>query len=106
MSDLVVKKINSLREKINYHDQRYYVLADPEISDPEFDELLTELLLLEENHPELVTKDSPTQRVGSDLTKKANQIKHKTPMLSLSNTYNEEELFAFDKRVRGGLQEG
>ena len=106
MSDLVVKKINSLREKINYHNQRYYVLADPEISDPEFDELLTELLLLEENHPELVTKDSPTQRVGSDITKKANQIEHKTPMLSLSNTYNEEELFAFDKRVRGGLEEG
>ena len=105
MSDLIAEKINTLREKINYHNQRYYVLADPEISDYEFDLLLKELIFLEEKHPELVTKDSPTQRVGSDITKKANQIEHKTPMLSLSNTYNEEELFAFDKRVQSGLDE-
>ena len=105
MTDSIAEKIEFLREKINYHNQRYYVLTEPEISDYEFDTLLKELLLLEENNPELVTKDSPTQRVGSDITKKANQIKHKTPMLSLSNTYNEEELFAFDKRVRSGLSE-
>lgn len=105
MSDSISEKMETLREKINYHNQRYYVLAEPEISDYEFDSLLNELLLLEEIHPEFVTKDSPTQRVGSDITKKASQIEHKTPMLSLANTYNEEELFAFDKRVRSGLEE-
>lgn len=105
MINLIAEKIESLQEKINYHNQRYYVLAKPEISDYEFDILLKELLRLEKEHPEFVTKDSPTQRVGSDITKKANQIEHKTPMLSLSNTYNEEELFAFDKRVKSGLGE-
>ncbi len=105
MTDSITEEIESLRDKINYHNQRYYVIAEPEISDYEFDSLLKELLHLEEKNPNLVTKDSPTQRVGSDITKKANQIEHKTPMLSLSNTYNEDELFAFDKRVKGGLSE-
>ena len=68
--------------------------------------LLNELIELEKKHPEFITEDSPTQRVGSDITKKSNQIEHKTPMLSLSNTYNEEDLFAFDKRVESGLEEG
>ncbi|MCF6271110.1 MAG: NAD-dependent DNA ligase LigA [Melioribacteraceae bacterium] len=105
MTDSIAEKIESLREKINHHNHRYYVLAEPEISDYEFDKLLNELILLEEKHPEFITKDSPTQRVGSDITKTTNQIEHKTPMLSLSNTYNEDELFAFDKRVKIGLDE-
>ncbi len=106
MTDSIAEKIGFLREKINYHNHRYYVLAEPEISDYEFDLLLKELLELEEKNPELITPDSPTQRVGSDITKKANQIEHKTPMLSLSNTYTVAELFAFDKRVKSVLGEG
>jgi len=106
MNDSIAEKIEYLREKINYHNHKYYVLAEPEISDYEFDLLLKELLHLEKKNPKFVTKNSPTQRVGSDITKKANQIEHKTPMLSLSNTYSEEELFAFDKRVCSGLSEG
>jgi DNA ligase (NAD+) len=105
MSIAISEKINSLREKINYYNHKYYVLAESEISDYDFDMLLKELQKLEAENPELISKDSPTQRVGSDITKKFNQIEHKTPMLSLSNTYSAEELIAFDKRVKGGLDE-
>ena len=105
MKDSISEKVKDLREKINYHNHKYYVLAESEISDYDFDMLLKELQLLEEAHPELITPNSPTQRVGSDITKKFNQVEHKTPMLSLSNTYSSEELIAFDKRVRGGLDE-
>ena len=101
----ISEKIKSLRDKINYHNHKYYVLADSEISDYDFDMLLKELQELEAEYPELITKDSPTQRVGSDITKKFNQIEHKTPMLSLANTYSADELIAFDKRVKGGLDE-
>ena len=104
MSNSLLEEIENLREKINYHNHKYYVLSESEISDYDFDMLLSELQEIEKKHPELITKDSPTQRVGSDLTKSFNQIKHKTPMLSLSNTYSEEELRAFDQRVKGGLE--
>ncbi|MDA3860793.1 MAG: NAD-dependent DNA ligase LigA, partial [Melioribacteraceae bacterium] len=104
MSNPILDKIENLREKINFHNHKYYVLAESEISDYDFDILLNELLQLEKKHPELITKDSPTQRVGSDLSKVFNSIEHKTPMLSLSNTYSEEELRAFDKRVKSGLE--
>jgi DNA ligase (NAD+) len=105
MKESISEKVKYLREKINYYNHKYYVLAESEISDYDFDMLLKELQLLEETHPELITPNSPTQRVGSDITKKFNQVEHKTPMLSLANTYSSEELIAFDKRVRGGLDE-
>lgn len=98
-------KIEQLRDQIREHDYRYYVLADPVISDQEYDFLLKELEKLEQENPGLVTPDSPTQRVGKDLTKDFNPVEHVIPMLSLANTYNEEELFDFDRRVREALPE-
>jgi len=105
MSSSIQKKIESLRDKIREHDYKYYILTQPSISDPEYDKLVKELEALEKEHPELITPDSPTQRVGSDLTKVFNPVEHKVPMLSLSNTYSEEELFDFDRRVKDGLEE-
>ena len=105
MSNSVKEKIERLRAEINKHNHKYYVLAEPEISDFDYDMLMKELQSLEEQFPEFISKDSPTQRVGSDITKKFNQILHKTPMLSLANTYSEEELFDFDKRVKNGLKQ-
>ncbi|MCK5087547.1 MAG: NAD-dependent DNA ligase LigA, partial [Melioribacteraceae bacterium] len=103
MSDSVKNKINNLRSQLREHDHNYYVLANPTIDDYEYDIMMKELLELETANPDLITPDSPTQRVGSDLTKDFNSIQHKIPMLSLSNTYNEEELIAFDKRVKASL---
>ena len=105
MSSSVQKKIESLREKIREHDYYYYVLAEPAVSDKEYDRLYKELKNLENEHPELITPDSPTQRVGSDLTKEFKPVTHKIPMLSLSNTYSQKELFDFDKRIKDGLPE-
>lgn len=96
-------RIEELRELIREHDYHYYIEAHPIISDYEFDTLLNELIQLEKENPHLITKDSPTQRVGSDLTKEFNSVQHKIPMLSLSNSYSEEELIDFDRRVREGL---
>ncbi len=106
MSSPIEKKIETLREQIRGHDYKYYVLAQPTISDEEYDKLLKELDSLEKEHPELITPDSPTQRVGSDLTKEFKPVEHKIPMLSLSNTYSEEELYDFDRRVKDGLADG
>jgi DNA ligase (NAD+) len=92
-------KIEKLRREINEHNHRYYVLNQPVISDFEYDVLLTELQTLEKKFPELLTDDSPTGRIGSDLTVEFEQQEHKYPMLSLSNTYNEDELRDFDNRV-------
>jgi DNA ligase (NAD+) len=94
------KRISDLKEEINRHNYRYYVLSNPLISDFEFDVLLEELAGLEKEFPELITSDSPTQRVGADLTKEFAQVNHKYPMLSLGNTYSEEEIAEFDGRVR------
>jgi DNA ligase (NAD+) len=105
MSSSIQKKIKSLRDEIKEHDYNYFVLAQPSISDQNYDKLLKELEALEKKHPELITPDSPTQRVGSDLTKIFNPVEHKVPMLSLSNTYSEQELFDFDRRVRDGLDD-
>jgi DNA ligase (NAD+) len=99
----IQERIDRLRELIREHDYNYYVLAEPKISDYEYDLLLKELERFEEEHPDLITPDSPTQRVGKDLVKVFKPVAHKIPMLSLSNTYNEEELFDFDRRVREGL---
>lgn len=99
------KRIAELTEEINRHNYQYYVLSSPNISDYEFDLLLEELTRLEAVFPELISPDSPTQRVGADLTKEFVQVRHKYPMLSLGNTYSQEEIAEFDGRVRKLLGE-
>ena len=106
MARNIEKRIEELRDLIREHDHKYYVLAEPSISDFEYDKLIKELEKLEDENPDLVTPDSPTQRVGKDLTKDFNPVTHQVPMLSLANTYNEEELFDFDRKVREALPEG
>jgi DNA ligase (NAD+) len=93
------KKIESLREKIRHHEYLYYVLDHPEISDAEFDKLMRELKDLEGEHPGLITADSPTQRVGGKPREGFVKVPHSSPMLSLDNTYNEEELRDWERRV-------
>ena len=93
------KNIDSLREKIRHHEYLYYVLDQPEISDAEFDKLMRELKELEAEHPELLTADSPTQRVGGKPREGFVKVRHSSPMLSLDNTYNEEELRDWERRV-------
>ncbi|MBN2689590.1 MAG: NAD-dependent DNA ligase LigA [Gammaproteobacteria bacterium] len=95
--------IVKLRTLIEEHNYRYYVLDDPVISDTEYDALFRELEQLEAHHPELITPDSPTQRVGAAPLKKFAKIEHSVPMLSIRNGFTEEELLAFDKRVREKL---
>lgn len=97
------KEINRLRREINRHDQLYYTLARPEISDGEYDVLMHRLIELEKQHPELVAPDSPTQRVAGTPLPGFTQVKHPVPMLSLDNTYNQEDLREFDQRVCKGL---
>jgi DNA ligase (NAD+) len=96
-------RIEQLRKLIRYHEDRYYVDQSPEITDAEFDALLKELQALERDHPDLVTLDSPTQRVGGRAAEGFAAVQHAEPMLSLDNAYNEEELRAFDDRLRRGL---
>src|ERR1039457_3437614 len=93
------RQLDSLREKIRYHEHRYYVLDDPEISDAEFDRLMNELKALEAQHPELIAADSPTQRVGGKPREGFVKIPHSTPMMSLDNAYSEEELRDWERRV-------
>jgi DNA ligase (NAD+) len=92
-----------LRREIERHNHRYYVLDDPLISDTEFDDLMRELVALEQEHPELRTPDSPTQRVGGRPLEKFGQVRHLQPMLSLANARNEDELRAWEQRVRNLL---
>lgn len=103
MPDKIEKAIEELRELIREHDHKYYVLAEPSISDEEYDKLLKKLETLEQENPHLITSDSPTQRVGKDLTKDFKPVSHKIPMLSLANTYSEEELYDFDRRIHEAL---
>ena len=105
MASTVKKKIESLRDEIRKHDYNYYILNQPTIGDERYDKLVKELEKLEAENPELITPDSPTQRVSKDLTKEFKAVKHKVPMLSLTNTYSEEELNDFDRRVREALPE-
>src|SRR6267378_3038342 len=95
----IQKKIAALREQIRHNEYRYYVLDAPEISDAEFDKLMNELKRLEAEHPELITPDSPTQRVGGKPREGFVKAKHSSPMLSLDNAYNEEELRDWERRV-------
>ncbi len=98
-------KIKSLREELERHNYNYYVLSAPTISDREFDMKMKELQALEEVHPEYADPNSPTQRVGSDLSKEFEQVVHKYPMLSLGNTYSEEEVRDFYERTERALNE-
>jgi DNA ligase (NAD+) len=93
------QKIEALRDKIRYHEHRYYVLDDPAISDADFDQLVNELKRLEAEHPELVTPDSPTQRVGGKPREGFVKVRHSSPMLSLDNAYTEQELRDWERRV-------
>jgi DNA ligase (NAD+) len=96
----IQKRIDDLRRTIDHHNYKYYVEAQPEISDRDFDKLLDELKKLEEAHPELLTPDSPTQRVGGQAIAGFKMVKHREPMLSIENTYNPNELREFDKRIK------
>ncbi len=100
----VRKKIESLREEIRYHNYRYHTLDDIEVPDAEYDRLLRELQRLEKEHPELVTPDSPTQRVGSEPSEALVKVTHRMPMLSLGNVFAEEELQEFHERVAEKLE--
>ncbi|MEW6040487.1 MAG: NAD-dependent DNA ligase LigA, partial [Elusimicrobiota bacterium] len=95
----IEKQIERLREEILRHDYLYYIKAQPVISDSEYDSLLRKLKELEEKAPELITLDSPTQRVSGQVTKDFKNVKHSTPMLSLDNTYSEEEVIEWEKRI-------
>jgi DNA ligase (NAD+) len=100
----VRNRVQELREQINYHNYRYYVLDDPVVSDAEFDRLLQELTRLEERYPELVTPDSPTQRVGAAPLEKFESVAHRQPMLSLENAFSEAEAREFDERLKRFLR--
>jgi DNA ligase (NAD+) len=95
----VEKKLETLRDKIRHHEYRYYVLDDPEISDFDFDKLMEQLKKLEAEYPALITPDSPTQRVGGTPREGVVKVRHSSPMLSLDNTYSEEELRDWERRV-------
>jgi DNA ligase (NAD+) len=105
MSDALQSRIDKLRAQIEYHNYKYYIEDNPEISDLEFDRLMTELQGIEKQHPELITSDSPTQRIGGQPIESFHQAVHAVPMLSIENTYNEEEVQEFDDRVRRLLKD-
>ena len=97
------QRIVQLRRELNEHNYRYYVLNQPTIGDQEFDFLMHELQDLEARHPEMADPNSPTQRVGSDIQTEFRQVAHKYPMLSLANTYNEQDVRQWYESVQKGL---
>lgn len=97
------RQIESLRQQIREHDYKYYVLDRPQISDQDYDRLMKDLIALEEQNPQLITADSPTQRVGGQPVEGFEKINHRVAMLSMDNTYSADELREFDKRVRKNL---
>ncbi|MDX1929509.1 MAG: NAD-dependent DNA ligase LigA [Pirellulaceae bacterium] len=99
----VEKQVEQLRDQIRYHDRKYYVEAAPEITDLEYDRLLQQLKQLETEHPELVTADSPTRRIGDEIVGDLVQVRHRVPMLSIDNTYNIAELSSFFARAQKNL---
>tara|TARA_Y100000588_G_C14253612_1_gene924520 strand:- start:323 stop:2419 length:2097 start_codon:yes stop_codon:yes gene_type:complete len=101
--DRIAQEMEELRTVIRHHEERYYVLCDPEISDVEFDRLLHKLVVLEGKYPEMITPDSPTQRVSGRPVEGFASVEHTVPMLSLENAYDEAALITFDERVRKGL---
>ncbi len=96
----LIERIEKLRQAIRYHNYRYYILNDPEVTDAEYDRLMRQLEELERAHPELITPDSPTQRVGAEPLDEFETVSHSIPMLSLSNALNQDEVRDFDKRVK------
>lgn len=100
LDNSITLRIEKLRAEIEHHSYRYYVLDDPEISDEEYDRLMSDLRALEEKHPHLVTPDSPTQRVGGKALDKFDKVVHQVPMLSLDNAFSEEEIWAWHARLR------
>lgn len=96
----IEQKIKNLKDEINYHNYRYYILDDPEISDAEYDRLMRELQSLERQYPDLITPDSPTQRVGATPLEAFETVAHTLPMLSLDNGFDEAEIREFDTRIR------
>ena len=103
--DAVVERNQQLRDTINHNNYLYYALDDPQIPDAEYDRLLRELQALEGQYPQLVSPDSPTQRVGNEPLKGFTQITHELPMLSLDNAFNEQELVEFNQRVLDRLNQ-
>mgnify|MGYP003631851935 FL=1 len=99
----IQQEASALRDLINRYNHLYYVNDNPEVTDSEYDRLFKQLQLLETNYPELLTADSPTQRVGGKALAKFSQISHALPMLSLDNVFDAEDLHAFDQRVRDRL---
>jgi len=97
-------KVRELRTQLEHHNYRYHVLDDPEVSDAEYDRLMRELKALEEQYPDLVTPDSPTQRVGATPVSELQEVVHSRPMLSLDNGFEDEDIVAFDRRVRERLE--
>lgn len=95
----IQQKVQDLRREIAYHDYQYYVLDDPRIPDVDYDKLMRQLIKLEQAHPELITPDSPSQRVGGQPLKQFSEVKHSIPMLSLNNVFDAQELEDFNKRV-------
>lgn len=96
----IIKQADKLKEQIREHDYRYYVLDDPSIPDADYDELFSLLKEIEQQHPELITLDSPTQRVGGQPAKSFSAVKHRSPMLSLDNAFSNDELVKFDQRIK------
>ncbi|MGF1686004.1 NAD-dependent DNA ligase LigA [Photobacterium japonica] len=103
MSHDIQQQLNTLRDRLAYHGHRYYVEDNPEIPDAEYDRMMQELLRLEAAHPELISVDSPSQRVGGTPLDGFTQVKHEIPMLSLDNAFNDDDLRAFEKRLRDRL---
>ncbi len=99
-----IQKIQQLRQQIEQHNYNYYVLDSPTVSDAVFDHLFRELAALEEKHPELITPDSPTQRVGASALSTFKEVRHRSPMLSLNNAFDEQAVSEFDRRMREGLE--
>lgn len=99
------KRIEILKREINYHNYRYYVLDNPIISDYEYDQLMKELIELEAQFPELITPDSPTQRIGAEPLEEFKKIRHLTPMISLGDAFDEKELIEFDQRIKRMLND-
>ncbi|MDH5803003.1 MAG: NAD-dependent DNA ligase LigA, partial [Gammaproteobacteria bacterium] len=101
----VQQQAATLRQQLEYHNYRYYVLDDPEVPDAEYDRLFRELQALEAQYPALVTPESPTQRVGGTALKEFGEVKHELPMLSLSNAFAEEEVGQFGRRISDRLEQ-
>ena len=101
----ITKKIKSLRQQINDHNYRYYILDDPLISDGEYDQLFRKLEQLEKQHPKLIVPESPTQRIGAEPLESFGTVTHRIPMMSLANAMSDEELSAFDERLKKAIDD-